>query len=686
MSNPLLEMTGLPPFSKIKPEHVEPAVDQLLAEIRQAVVAYLDKNKGHYTWDNLIQPLDDMDDRLSRVWSPVSHMNSVVNSDELREAYNACLPKLSEYGTEMGQNQELYQAYKAIKSSDEYEKLDVAQKKIIDNALRDFHLSGVDLAEDKKSRYKDIKQRLSQLTTRYEENVLDATEAWTINIEDESRLSGLPDSARAMARQNAEQKEKQGWLFTLDFPSYYSVMTYADDRELRAECHQAYVTRASDQGPNAGQWDNSEVMEEILALRHEMSVLLGFKNYAERSLATKMADTPERVIGFLTDLAKRSKPVAEKELQELKQFAKDNFSMDELEPWDIGYYSEKLRQHTYAITQEELKPYFPETKVIPGMFNVVKQLYGIEIKETDNVDVWHSDVRFYEINDEDGTVRGQFYLDLYAREKKRGGAWMDDCVGRKRNSVTNDIQVPVAYLTCNLTPPIGDEPAQFTHDEVITLFHEFGHGLHHMLTRVEHLGVSGINGVAWDAVELPSQFMENWCWEKEALAVIAGHYQTDELLPDELYNKMYAAKNFQSGMQMVRQLELSLFDFRMHYEYDPALESMRGERIQTILDEVRKEVAVIKPAAYNRFQHGFSHIFAGGYAAGYYSYKWAEVLSADAFSVFEEKGVFDPESGHQFLHNILEQGGTREPMELFVAFRGREPQIDALLKHSGIAA
>ena len=686
MSNPLLEMTGLPPFSKIKPEHIEPAVDYLLAEIRQAVEKCLQENKSRYSWDNLIQPLEDLDDQLSRAWSPVSHMNSVVNSDDLRKAYNACLPKLSEYATEMGQNQGLYEAYKFIKAADEYQSLDMAQKKIIDNALRDFHLSGIDLDEDKKARYKEIKQRLSQLTTKYEENVLDATQAWNIHIEDKKRLSGLPESARAMAKQTAEQKDKQGWLFTLDFPSYYAVMTYADDRELRAELHQAYVTRASDQGPNKGQWDNTEVMEEILALRHELSLLLGFKNYAERSLATKMADTPERVIGFLNDLAKRSKPVAEKELQELQQFAKTQFDMDELAPWDIGYYSEKLRQHTYAITQEELKPYFPETRVIPGMFNVVKQLYGIDIKEVENVDTWHPHVRFYEIHDEAGNLRGQFYLDLYAREKKRGGAWMDDCIGRKRQSDKQTIQIPVAYLTCNLTPPIGDEPAQFTHDEVITLFHEFGHGLHHMLTKVDHIGVSGINGVAWDAVELPSQFMENWCWEKEALAVIAGHYQTGEPLPDELYNKMYAAKNFQSGMQMVRQLEFSLFDFRMHYEYDPTLSAKPGERIQSILDTVRAEVAVIKPAAYNRFQHGFAHIFAGGYAAGYYSYKWAEVLSADAFSLFEEKGIFDPESGHKFLHHILEQGGTQEPMELFVTFRGREPQIDALLRHSGIAA
>ena len=680
MSNPLLTMSGLPPFAHIKPEHVEPAIDSILAKDRRDVEQLLSNTKA-YNWDNLVQPLEDMDDRLSRVWSPVSHMNSVVNSDALRNAYNACLPKLSEYSTEMGQNVGLYQAYKTVKESTEYEQLDTAQKKVIENALRDFHLSGVDLPDDKKARFKEIRQQLSQLTTRFEENVLDATQGWTRQVEDETRLAGLPESARAMAKQAAAQKGLNGWLFTLDFPSYFAVMTYADDRNLRSEMHEAYVTRASDQGPNAGKWDNSQVMEEILALRHELARLLGYKSYAERSLVTKMADTPERVLGFLHDLAKRSRSVAVKELHELEEFARNEHGVEKLEPWDIGYYSEKLRQHTYAISQEELKPYFPETSVINGMFEVVKRLYGISIKQVDGTEVWHPDVRFYEIRAEDGALRGEFYLDLYTRENKRGGAWMDDCIGRKRNA-DQTVQTPVAYLTCNLTPPLGEDPALFTHDEVITLFHEFGHGLHHMLTSVDHVGVSGINGVAWDAVELPSQFMENWCWEKQALDLIASHYQSGEKIPDELYDKMYAARNFQAGMQMMRQLEFALFDFRMHHEFDPAV----GARIQTILDEVRQEVAVIKPAAYNRFQHSFTHIFAGGYAAGYYSYKWAEVLSADAFSLFEEDGIFNHQTGLKFLHSVLEQGGTREPMELFVEFRGREPKIDALLRHSGIAA
>lgn len=679
--NPLLAMTGLPPFQHIKPEHVEPAIEAVIKSNREQIEKLL-KDNEHYTWDNLIEPLEDMDDRLGRMWSPVSHMNSVVNSDALRDAYNNCLPLLSEYSTEMGQNVELYEAYQAIKDSPEFKKLDVAQKKIIDNALRDFHLSGIDLPVEKKKRFREIRQQLSKLTSKYEENVLDATQAWSKHITDEKKLAGLPDSALAMAKQAAEAKELDGWLFTLNFPSYYAVVSYADDRALREELYQAYSTRASDQGPNAGEWDNSEIMQDILALRHEVAQLLGFNNYAERSLATKMAETPDQVLTFLHDLAKRSKGMAKQELSDLTGFARQEDDVSDLSAWDVPYYGEKLRQHTFDFSQEDLKPYFPETKVIPGMFAVVKRLYGISINEIDGVETWHNDVNFYEIRDEKDVVRGQFYLDVYSRDKKRGGAWMDDCMGRKRNA-DGSVQLPVAYLTCNLTPPIGDEPALFTHDEVTTLFHEFGHGLHHMLTKVEHIGVSGINGVAWDAVELPSQFMENWCWEREALDLIAAHYQTDEPIPEELFNKMYAAKNFQAGMQMVRQIEFSLFDFRMYSEYKA--ETQSADSIQKILDEVRSEVSVLTPPAYNRFQHGFSHIFAGGYAAGYYSYKWAEVLSADAFSLFEENGIFDSETGDAFLECVLEQGGTKEPMELFKKFRGREPEIDALLRHSGIA-
>ncbi len=684
--NPLLTMTGLPPFQHIKPEHIEPALKELIESNRKQLQSLLKSNEN-YTWGNLIEPLEDMDDRLGRMWSPVSHINSVVNSDALRDAYNNCLPLLSEYSTEMGQNVELYEAYQAIKDSPEYSKLDEAQQKIINNALRDFHLSGIDLPVEKKKRFRKIRQQLSKLTSKYEENVLDATQAWTKHITDEKQLAGLPESALAMAKQAAEAKDLNGWLFSLNFPSYYAVVSYADDRALREEMYQAYSTRASDQGPDAGKWDNSEVMQDILALRHEVAQLLGFQNYAERSLATKMAEDPDQVLTFLHDLAKRSKPMAKQELAELTGFAKQEHGINDLSAWDVPYYGEKLRQHTFDFSQEDLKPYFPETKVIPGMFAVVKRLYGITINEIDAssvnaVETWHDDVHFYEIRDEKNELRGQFYLDVYSRDKKRGGAWMDDCIGRKRNADAS-LQIPVAYLTCNLTPPIGDDPALFTHDEVTTLFHEFGHGLHHMLTRVEYVGVSGINGVAWDAVELPSQFMENWCWEREALDLIAAHYQTGEPIPEGLFNKMYAAKNFQAGMQMVRQIEFSLFDFRMYYEY--SAQSKSTDSIQNILDEVRKEVSVLIPPSYNRFQHGFSHIFAGGYAAGYYSYKWAEVLSADAFSLFEEKGIFDSETGNAFLHCVLEQGGTKEPMELFKKFRGREPEIDALLRHSGIA-
>ena len=679
MSNPLLNSTSLPRFTEIKPEHVKPAVDQLLAEGRQQVDELLAANT-HYTWDNLVEPMDNMDDRISRAWSPVSHMNSVVNTDELRDVYNACLPVLSEYGTELGQHEGLYQAYRQIAEGDEYARLDTAQKKVIDNALRDFRLSGIELQQAERDRYKEIMQELSRQASKYSDNVLDATSAWHKQITDEAQLAGLPESARALAKQTAEQRDMKGWVFTLEFPSYYPVMTYADDRALREEIYTAYVTRASDLGPHAGQWDNTETMDRIISLRHEAAQLLGFNNYAERSLETKMADSTEQVMGFLNDLAERSTTAAAKELDDVRAFAKQSHKQDELQAWDIGYFAEKLRQDRYAISQEELKPYFPEPHVVNGLFAIVERLYGLQIEEVSSIDTWHKDVRFYRIKDADGNIRGEFYLDLYARQHKRGGAWMDECICRRQTG--QQVQIPVAYLTCNFSPPIGDDPALFTHDEVITLFHEFGHGLQHMLTQINYSGVSGINGVAWDAVELPSQFMENWCWEREALDLFASHYQSGENIPDELYQRMHKAKNFQSAMQMVRQLEFSLFDFRMHRDYDQG----KGARIHETLNEVRKQVAVIHPPVFNRFENGFTHIFGGGYAAGYYSYKWAEVLSADAFSAFEEDGIFNRDTGNKFLHSILEQGGSREPMELFVEFRGREPSIDALLRHSGLAA
>ncbi len=676
--NPLLEEFSLPPFSRIKPEHVVSAIDTLLKQNR-VEIHYLLETVQKPDWVSFVEPIEKLDDRLNRAWSPVSHMNSVVNSDELREAYNACLPKLSAYATEMGQNADLYRAYKAVQESDS--SLDAAQKKMLENILRDFHLSGVDLPPAQKQRYKEISERLSTLTSKFSENLLDATHAWTKQITDESELAGLPDSALDLARQTAEQRDMDGWLLTLEFPSYYPVMAYADNRELRHEMYRAYSTRASDQGPNAGEYDNSVLMDEILALRHEAALLLGFSNYAERSLAKKMAENPQQVLDFLNDLARRSRPQAEQEFAELEAWARDEHGIDKLQAWDVAYYAEKLRKVRYNISQEELKPYFPQQMVVQGMFDVVSRLFDVSIEQTDGVDTWHPDVLFYKIRDsEGGELIGQFYLDLYARPKKRGGAWMDECAVRFRTA--DSMQTPVAYLTCNFSPPVGDKPALLTHDEVETLFHEFGHGLHHMLTRIDYPGVAGINGVAWDAVELPSQFLENWCWEREALEVVSGHYETGEEIPDDLYERMIEAKNFQSAMQMMRQLEFALFDFRLHMEYDPE----KGGRVLEVAEAVRDQVAVVRPPEWNRFAHGFSHIFAGGYAAGYYSYKWAEVLSADAFSLFEEEGVFNVEAGRAFRENILEKGGSVDAMDLFVAFRGRKPEVEPLLRHSGIAA
>ncbi len=677
MPNPLLEMTGLPPFGDIRPEHVEPAIDTVLADNRARIAALL-ADTEHFTWESLVEPMEALDDRLNRVWSPVGHLNSVMNSEALRAAYNACLPKLSAYQTELGQNAQLFEAYKAIADGPEYATLAPGQRRLIDNVLRDFRLSGVALPAAQQARFKAIQEELSQLTSTFGDHVLDATHAWRKHVTDEGLLAGIPDNSKALLRQNAERDGLDGFVITLEFPSYFAVMTYADDRELRHEVYEAYVTRASERGPHAGKFDNGPVMERILALRHEAAQLLGFDSYAEHSLASKMAESPAQVLAFLRDLARRSLDLARRDLDEIRAFAGAR-GLDHLQAWDIGYYAEKLREEKYAISQEILRPYFPEHRVVGGLFEVVRRLFGLDIREVKGVPVWHESVRFFDILDNQGELRGRFYLDLYARPKKRGGAWMDDCIGRRRTR--DGVQVPVAYLTCNFSPPVDGKPALFTHDEVQTLFHEFGHGLHHMLTRVDWLGVSGINGVPWDAVELPSQFMENWCWEREALNLISGHFLTGEPIPETLYQKMIAARNFQAGMQMVRQLEFALFDFRLHADYDPA----EGARIQQILDEVRAEVAVVHPPEYNRFQHGFSHIFAGGYAAGYYSYKWAEVLSADAFSRFEEEGIFNRETGASFLAAVLEQGGARDPMELFVEFRGRKPDIEALLRHSGIA-
>ena len=676
-NNPLLDLAQPPRFGAILPEHVGPALEHILAENRRALENLLAAGALR-SWDSFAQPIEDMRERLVRMWSPVSHLHAVMDSEPLRAAYNAGLPKITDYFTELAQDERLYAGYQSIAANPEFSKLTQAQKKIIENTLRDFRLAGAELPPQEKARFKQLQQEIAALASKFTENLLDATQAWDLRLGDEKDLAGLPETARAMARQNAREKNPEGWRFTLEGPSYIGFMTYADNRELRRRMYGAFSTRASDQGPTAGKWDNSDLIVQLLRRRRESARLLGFANYAEYALQTRMAKTVPEVMDFLNDLAARARPAARKDFDELKRFAREAHGVEPLEVWDIAYYSEKLQQAKYYFSQEDVRPYFPETRVVPGVFEVVGRLYGLKITEIKGVEVWHPDVRFYEIRDGAGEVRGRFYMDLYARANKRGGAWMDECINRKRTAA--GVQVPVAYLVCNFSPPVAGRPALFTHDEVTTLFHEFGHGLHHMLTRVDYVGVAGINGVAWDAVELPSQFMENWCWEREALDLIAGHYQSGAKIPAELYAKMIAAKNFQSGMQFVRQLEFSLFDMRLHSGYDPE----SGKSVQQVLDEVRSEVAVMIPPAFNRFQNGFSHIFAGGYAAGYYSYKWAEVLSADAFSKFEERGVFDRATGVEFLQNILEQGGSREPMELFVQFRGRAPKIDALLRHSGL--
>ena len=676
-NNPLLQAFDLPPYSAIRPEHVEPAVDSILADSRAAMTRLLAQQSGTPSWDALVLALDELGARLSQAWSPVSHLNAVCNNAELRAAYEACLPKLSEYWTEIGQNRPLFQAYESLANSPEAAGFDVAQKTILEHALRDFRLSGIDLPPAEQQRYGEIQMKLSELASKFSNQLLDATQAWSKQVTDEAALAGLTDSAKAQMQQAAAAKELDGWLITLEFPSYFAVMTYADDRALREEVYAAYCTRASDQGPNAGQHDNTPVMAEILALRQELAKLLGFGNYSELSLASKMADSTEQVLSFLRDLAVRSKPFAAQDLQELQAFAAEQGCSD-LQSWDVGYYSEKLREQRYSISQEILRAYFPIDKVLSGLFAIVEKLYGIQIKELSGFDAWHPDVRLFEIT-ENGEHVGRFFFDLYARANKRGGAWMDGARDRRRDA-TGKLISPVANLVCNFTPAVGGKPALLTHDEVTTLFHEFGHGLHHLLTRVEHAGASGINGVAWDAVELPSQFMENWCWEPEGLALISGHFESGEALPKDLLDKMLAAKNFQSGLMMVRQIEFSLFDFELHATHGD------GRSVLDVLEGIRQEVSVLRPPAYNRFPNSFAHIFAGGYAAGYYSYKWAEVLSADAFSKFEEEGVFNSATGSAFREAILARGGSQAPMVLFVDFRGREPSINALLRHLGLSA
>jgi oligopeptidase A len=675
MSNPLLEHHSLPTFSRIETAHIEPAISHLIKRNKHRIDELLDGTQS-YSWDNLLQPLEELDDELSQAWSPVSHLNSVCNSDALREAYNACLPQLSEYGTWMGQHSRLCAAYQQIADSDAFNTLTIAQRTSIQHALRDFRLAGVALPQDQRKKYGELRQTLSRLGSKFGENVLDATNAWSREATGEE-LAGLPESALANAQQAAAQAGKEGYLINLEFPSMSPVLNYAHNRALREEVYTANCTRASDQGPNAGQWDNTDLIVETLATRTALAKLLGFDNYAQLSLATKMADSPESVMAFLQQLAAQSLPQAKAEWNELQNFAHEQDGLTSVEAWDVSYYSEKLRHDRYQVSQEAIRPYLPVTKVLPGLFEVVRRLYGVHVREVESFDSYHPSARLFEVLLE-GEVVARFYLDLYARANKRGGAWMENC--RVRRESASGLQIPVAYLVCNFTAPLGDRPALLTHNELTTLFHEFGHGLHHMLTTQTVAAVSGINGVAWDAVELPSQFLENWCWEREALAFISGHHETGEPMPEALLDKLLAARNFQSGMAMVRQLEFSLFDFRLHHEWS----SGGADAVKSILKQVREQVAVTRLPPFNRYQNAFSHIFAGGYAAGYYSYKWAEVLSADAFSRFEEEGIFNAETGARFRQEVLEVGGSKEPMEVFVAFRGREPSIEPLLRHSGI--
>lgn len=667
----------LPQFSQIKPEKIETQLTKLLNYNQKTIEKRLAKG-GPFNWDNFMQPMEDIDDKLHQFWAPIGHMNAVVNSPAIRDAYNACLPKLSDYSTALAHNRDYYEATKSIADSQEFSELNFAQQKLIENELRDFKLAGAALPPEEKKQFAELSKKLSQLTTKFEENILDATQGWTKLVTDESDLAGLPEFAIQAAAANAERRDKKGLLFTLEIPSYLAVMTHADSRALREELYHAFVTRASDQGPNAGKWDNSEVMIDILKTRLAIAKLLGFNDYTEYSLATKMVEHPKAVLAFLNQLVDASLEKAKEEYAALEAFAKAELNMDALEAWDITYAGEKLRKARYDISQEDLRPYFPEHKVMDGLFKIADTLFNVTIKPVEDANTWHPDAKCYAIF-RDNKLISYFYLDLYARENKRGGAWMDDC--RIRRKLPNgDHQTPVAFIVCNFNPPVGNDPALFTHDDVLTLFHEFGHSLQHMLTQMDYSNVSGINGIPWDAVEVASQFMENYVWEKDSLMLISEHYQTKAPLPDALFDKMLKAKNFHAAMQMMRQLEFSLFDFRLHMEFDPDA----NNQIQSILDNVRDKVRVTTSPEYNRFQHSFSHIFAGGYAAGYYSYKWAEVMAHDAFSLFKENGIFDEVTSQKFLATFLEMGGAKEPLDLFVEFRGREPRVEALLEDAGI--
>ncbi len=688
-TNPLLDFSSLPRFDTIQPEHVAPAIGELLGRY-QTLIDSLTASSDAPTWDGFAAPITDMGEQLSRAWGVVGHLHGVNDVPAWREAYNATLPEITRFYSSLGQNLALFARYRALHDSAEYATLSPARQRILDNELRDFRLSGAELAEELKPRFKEIQEELAALAAKFSENLLDATNAFAEYVTDAALLAGLPEDSIEAARDAAQRDERDGWKFTLHMPSYLPVMQYADDRELRARMYRAYATRASEFGEASR--DNSPLIDRILALRAEESKMLGFRSFAELSMVPKMADTPEQVMDFLRDLAVRARPHGQRDLDELRTFAREQLGLDELHPWDMAWASEKLRVQRYDFSEHEVKQYFPEQKVLDGLFRVVESLYGVKIK-SDTAPVWHPDVRFFRIERpgaHGSELIGQFYLDLYARDSKRGGAWMDEAITRRR--VAGEVQTPVAYLNCNFPSPVGERdgkprPATFTHDDVITLFHESGHGLHHLLTRVDDLPVSGIHGVEWDAVELPSQFMENFCWEWDVLCGMTAHVDTGEPLPRALYDKMIAARNFQSGLQTLRQIEFSLFDLRLHHDFEPG-----GDKtLLQLLDEVRDEVAVVRPPAWNRFPNSFSHIFAGGYAAGYYSYKWAEVLSADAFEAFEEaRGiagtVLDTATGRRFWDEILAVGGSRPALESFRAFRGREPRPDALLRHSGMVA
>ena len=675
MSNPLLYIAGLPKFNEIKPEHVSPALDLLLAEGKQTIEA-LASNNDAPSWQNFALKLEDLDEKISRAWSQVGHMNAVVNSPELREAYNINLAKLTDFYSDLAQDERLYAKYKAIHTSADFAKLSPAQQKIITNEVRDFKLGGAELPADKKVRFKAINEELSKLASKFEENVLDTTNEFALYIEDAAELAGIPDDVLQAAKEAAETDKKAGYKFTLHFPSYLPALQYANNRALREKLYRAYATRASEFGK--AEFDNTAIITQLLKLRLEAAQMLGFNNFAELSLATKMADTPKQVIDFLHNLANKAKPFAAQDKLELDDYAK-KLGINDMQAWDVSYVSEKLREDKYAFSDLEVKQYFPEAKVMAGLFKVIETIFGVFVQKTESP-TWHENAYFYSITRPNGALVGQFYLDLYARNNKRGGAWMDEAITRR--IVDGKLTTPVAYLTCNFSAPVGSKPALFTHDEVITLFHEFGHGLHHMLTEVNDYSVSGIKGVEWDAVELPSQFMENFCWEWDVLRHMTQHVETGAQLPRELFDKMVAAKNFQAGMQTVRQIEFSLFDITLHSTFSPS-----GTKTPlALIEEIRDQVAVVRPPVWNRFPNNFSHIFAGGYAAGYYSYKWAEVLSADAYSLFEEHGGLSKEAGQKFWQEILSKGGSRPAMESFIAFRGREPNIDALLRHNGMTS